>query len=82
MEDIANANYTHTNSVCKDFETKNLGEHHDLRVKSNTLLLADVFEKFRIMRLKIYELDPEKFISPSGLARQEGLKKTKVNYIY
>ena len=30
-------------------------------VQSNTLLLADVFENFRNMYLKIYELDPEKF---------------------
>ena len=72
-------NWFSVKCVCKDFQTKNLGEHHDLRVKSNTLLLADVFEKFRIMRLKIYELDSGKFVSPSGLARQEGLKKTKVN---
>ena len=39
---------------------KYLGEHHDLCVKSDTLLLADVFENFRNMCLKIYELDPTK----------------------
>ena len=37
---------------------KKLGEHHDFYVPSNSLLLADVFENFKCMCLKIYELDP------------------------
>ena len=51
--DISDANYTHTKRVCKDFKIKNLGEHHDLYVQSDTLLSADVFENFRNMCLKI-----------------------------
>ena len=78
MEDITDANYAHAKRVCKDFEIKNLGEYHDLYVQSNTLLLADVFENFRNMCLKIYELDPAKFLSAPGLAWQAALKKTKV----
>ena len=54
--------------VCKDFEIKKLGEYHDLYVQSNTLLLADVFQNFRNMSLKLYELDPAKFLSVPGLA--------------
>ena len=46
-------------------------------VQSNTLFLADVFENFRNMCLKIYELDPAKFLSAPGLAWQASLKKTK-----
>ena len=41
-------------------------------------MLADVFENFQNMCLKIYELDPEKFLSAPGSARQADLKKTKV----
>ena len=37
MEEITDADYMHGKRVCKDFETKNLGEHHDLHVKSNAL---------------------------------------------
>ena len=55
-----------------------MGEHHDLYVQSNTLLLADVFEKFKNMCLDIYELDPRKFVSAPGLAWQAALKKTKI----
>ena len=47
-------------------------------LKSDTLLLADVFENFRKMCLEIYELDPAKFFSTPGLFWQAALKKTKV----
>ena len=55
-----------------------MGEFHDLYVQSDTLLLADVFENFRNMCLKMYELDPAKFLSAHGLAWQAALKKAKV----
>ena len=45
--------------MCKDFEIKNLGEYHDLYVKSDALLLADVFQIFRNVRYEIYELDKQ-----------------------
>ena len=41
-------------------------------------MLADVFENFRNMYLKIYKLDPAKFLSAPGLTWQVALKKTKV----
>ena len=40
-----------------------MSEYHDLHLKSDALLLADVFKIFRKMCLEIYELDPAKFIS-------------------
>ena len=45
---------------------------------NNTLLLADAFETFREMCLKIYHLDPPKFLSAPGLAWQAALKKIEV----
>ena len=57
--------FTHPQKgLCKDFEIKNLGEYHDLYVQSDTILLA---ENFRNMGLEIYELDPKKLLSASGL---------------
>ena len=67
MEDITDADYVRTKKVCKDFEIKNLGENHDLHVQSNTLFLADVFDNFRNMCLKIYKLESAKFLSAPGL---------------
>ena len=64
--------------VCKDFEIKDLREYHDLYVQSDTLLLADVFENFRNMCLKVYKLDPAKFLSTLGLGWQAALKNVKV----
>ena len=40
--------------------------------------MADVFENFRKMCLKVYRLDHEKFLSARGLAWQVALKKTEV----
>ena len=76
--DITDADYMHGKRVCKDFEIKHLGEYHDLYLKSETLLLVDVFKNFRKICLKIYELDPVKFLSASGLAWQAALKETDV----
>ena len=53
-------------------------KYHDLYLKSDVLLLADVFENCRKMCLKIYELDPAKFLSGPGLAWLAALKKTKL----
>ena len=78
MEDITDADYAHTKKVCKDLEKKTLAEYHDFYVQGDMLLLADVFENFRNMCIKIYELDPAKFLSAPGLAWQAALKKTKV----
>ena len=79
MEEFTDADYMHGKRVCKDFKIKNLGEYHDWYLKSDTVILADVFKNFRKMCLKIYELDPVKFISAPGLAWQAALKKAKVN---
>ena len=49
MENIDDMDYRHGNNVFKKFKLKNLGEHHDLYVQSDTLLLADVFENFKNM---------------------------------
>ena len=54
MENIEDIDYRHSNNVFKRFKLKNLGEYHDLYVKSDFLLLADVFENFRNMCLKLY----------------------------
>ena len=61
MEDINDIDYRHGNNVFKGFKLENLGDYHDLYVQSDTLLLADVFENFRDMCIKEYELDPAHF---------------------
>ena len=78
MKDITDSDYMHAKRVCKHFEIKNLGEYRDLYLKSDTLLLPDVFKNFKKMCLKFFHLDPAKFISVPGLASQAALKNTEV----
>ena len=54
--------------VCNDFEIKSQSEYHDLSLKSDTLLLADVFRDFRKMCSEIYQFVPAKFLSAPKLA--------------
>ena len=68
MEDIDDIDYRHGNNVFKGFKLENLGDYHDLYVQSDILLLADVFEKFRDMCIKEFELDPAHFLSLPGQA--------------
>ena len=63
MEDITEVDHRHAKRVFKSFNNKNLGHYHDLYVQSDTLLLADVFENFRNICIKVYELDPTHFLS-------------------
>ena len=78
MEDISKTDYAHANNVFKKFNINNLGEYHDLYVRSDTLLLVDIFENFRQSCLENYELDPAHFVSLPGLVWQACLKKTNV----
>ena len=78
MEEISGIDYRHAEKLFNKFNIKNLGEYHDLYVQSDTLLLADVFENFRNMSIKVYGLDPTYFLSAPGLAWQACLKKTGV----
>ena len=65
-------------SVLKDIGKNHLSQYHGLYVPSDTLLLADVFENFRNMCLKVYKPDPAHFISAPELAWQAAFKKTRV----
>ena len=68
LENISDEDYAHAQNVWKVFEINNRGEYHDLYVKSDTLLLADVFENVKNVCLEIYELDPVYFFSAPRLA--------------
>ena len=77
LEDITDKDYLHAQKVFEKFYT-DIGNYHDLYVQTDTLLLADVFEKFRDKCIEIYGLDPSYFYSAPGLAWQACLKKTDV----
>ena len=53
-------------------------DYHDLYNQSDVLLLADVFENFRDVCLKNYNLDPAWYYTAPGLAWDAALKITRV----
>ena len=57
---------------------KTLGEYHDLYLKTDVLLLVDVFEKFINTCLNYFGLDPCYYFSSPGLSWDAMLKMTKV----
>jgi len=57
---------------------KNFREYHDSYLKTDVLLLADVFENFRDICMNNYDLDPGWYYTASGLAWDACLKKTGV----
>ena len=69
LEYISDADYGHAQKVFNEYCT-NIGDYHDLYVQTDTLLLADVFEKCRDKCTEINGLDPSYFYSASGLAWQ------------
>ena len=49
-------------------ECNTMGDYHDLYLKSDVLILADVFEKFRKTGKEYYNLDPAPYFSCPGFA--------------
>ena len=65
---ISEVGYQHAQKVWKEFGCKNLGEYHDLYLKTDVLSLADVWTKFRETCIEYYELDPSYYISAPSLS--------------
>ena len=75
---ISEEDYMHADVVWRTFQCQTLRDYHDIYLKSDVLLLADVFEKFRSTCLNHYQLDPAHFFTAPGLAWQAALKITGV----
>ena len=78
MVGVGEEDYEHTNRVWKEFGLKDLAKYHDLYLKTDVILLANVFEAFRKVCLKNYGLDPAHFCTAPGLAWKACLKKTRI----
>ena len=75
---ISEDNYTHAQNVWETFEMETLQDYHDHYLKTDVLLLADVFENFRDVCQENYRLDPAWYYTAPGLAWDAALKVTKV----
>ena len=55
-----------------------MGEYHDLYLRTDVVLLANVFKSFRRVCLENYGLNPSHFYTAPGLAWKACLKKTGI----
>ena len=75
---ITEKDYEHAGNVWNSFKMKTFKEYHELYNITDVLLLADVFENFRDLCLKINGLDPVYYFTAPGLAWDACLKMTSV----
>ena len=66
--DITNEEFDEAVSIYNAFSCKTLGEYHDVYLQTDVLLLADIFENFRRVCIKVYKLDPAHFFSAPNLS--------------
>ena len=78
MSGVSEDDYQHAHWVWKEFGIHNFGEYHNLYLRTDVVLLDNVFEKFRETALKYYGLDPAHFYTLPGFAWHACLKKTRV----
>ena len=76
--EISEKDYQHAINVWKEFGMKNMAEYHDIYLKTDVLLLADVFEAFRKPCLEAYGSDPCWYLTAPAFAWDSMLKMTGV----
>ena len=75
---ITDEQYQHAQKVWSTFRLQNMGQYHDSYLKSDVLLLPDVFENFRKTCLENIELDPAHYVTSPGLSWDAMLKMTGI----
>jgi hypothetical protein len=78
FSEVNDQDYSHAQKVWKAFNCRTLGEYSDQYLKTDVLLLADVFERFRDLTMTSYKLDPCHYFTTPGLTWDAMLKYTKV----
>ena len=76
-EDISDEDYNHTKNVWKKFKCKTMGDYHNLYLKSDVLIIADVFENFRKTGKEYYNLYPAHYFSCPGFAWGRNVKNDR-----
>ena len=78
MSSISSDDYQHAQKVWKEFRIHNLGDYHDLYLRTDVVLLANVYEAFRETCPEHYKLDPVHFCTSPGLAWKACIKRTGI----
>ncbi|XP_071635068.1 uncharacterized protein [Temnothorax longispinosus] len=77
---VSESDYAHAANVWQRFSVRTLGECSDLYLKTDVLLLADVFENFRDSCVASYGLDPAYYYILPGFTWDAMLKHTCINF--
>lgn len=78
QQNISLLEYEHAQNVWKVFKIQNLKQYAELYLKTDVLILADVFESFRKVCKQHYSLDPAHYTTAPGLSYDAMLKMTGV----
>lgn len=78
---ISYKDYLRANFVWKKFNCKTILDYHNLYLSSDVLLLADIWENFKKVCMKIYKLDVSYYYTAPGLSWDAFLKHTQEEYI-
>ncbi|XP_065180179.1 uncharacterized protein LOC135810614 [Sycon ciliatum] len=76
---ITDDEYRHAQTVWNRFDCVTLRDYHDLYLKTDVYLLADVFENFRTTAIATYSLDPANYYTLPGFAWSALLKVSDVS---
>ncbi|XP_071578407.1 uncharacterized protein [Temnothorax nylanderi] len=79
-ETASESDYEHATRVWRRFRVRDLGEYSDLYLKTDVLLLADIFENFRDTCVASYGLDPAHYYTLPGYTWDAMLRYTGVRF--
>ncbi|XP_071580493.1 uncharacterized protein, partial [Temnothorax nylanderi] len=79
-ETVSESDYAHAVNVWQRFTIRTLGDYSDLYLKTDVLLLADIFENFRDSCVASYGLDPAYYYTLPGFTWDAMLKHTRINF--
>src|SRR5437773_1052722 len=65
---ISDKEYEYAQAVWNKMDCKTMKDYHDIYLKTDVLLLADIFQSFRETALERYKLDPLWYYSTPRLA--------------
>ena len=78
MSLVSSNDYQHAQKVWKEFRIHNLEDYHNLYLRTDVVLFANVYKAFRETCLEHYKLDPAHFCTSPGLAWKVCLKCTRI----
>ena len=77
-KDISDEKYEHAQRMWNELRCETMRDYHDFYLKLDVLLLADVFENFRLTASGSYGLDPLHYLTLPSFSWDACLRKTRV----